>query len=113
MLTDTPNIQMNRMVTIATPHDKVPLSGLIPGIPALREMEENVYRNRPKIEFKKLKSLTTVAAGKDIVVPSDSQHGHRIPISSKIPQRHETWDDFGHFSFLEPRGARKIAELLR
>lgn len=112
LLSDTPDVRMNQLITVGTPHDKVPLATLVPGIPAIQELEEDIYRSRPKIQKRQLNRFTTIAAGNDIIVPTDSQHGKFAPISSKIPTQHEVWDEYGHLCFLDSKGAKRIVKLL-
>lgn len=117
MLSEHPEVRVNHLLTAGSPHQRVPLSSLIAGLPmlpippVLQELD-NVYEGRPNIKKRQLQDLTTIAAGNDLVVPTDSQDGRHLPMSAQIPRSHETWDGYSHFDLLEPKGAARIAELL-
>jgi len=117
MVSENPKVRVNRLLTAGSPHDRVPLSLVISGIPmipvppVLHELD-SVYDRRPSIGKRQLHDLTTIAAGSDLVVPTDSQDGRHLPMSPDIPKAHQTWDGYSHFDLLEPKGAARIAEIL-
>lgn len=112
LLSEHLEARVRQIITVGSPHEGIAHHSFSSMIPAIHELEEGVYKGRSIIQSKQLESITTIAAGSDFVIPTESQHGEHLPLSADVPKYHDVWDDYGHFSFLDSKGADQVAALL-